>query len=407
MQARSANWKPDLTRVILTLVGLTGLVLFILACRPSWSPDGRKVLYSYWDDGAGKAAVAVFDRKTRSSHLIFEWGNEESSNQTLAGAQWTKDGEEAIVTTYVEEAVQIVVVSVTTQRPLQMYALKKMGDLSVLPIPQVGNQLFVVGGKAWVRLNLTTGEVLRREDKEVEDGLLYDVGGKVFYIRQIEEKAEETKKEVGEKKTLETPRKNYEFGELDQKDLSLHPTLTLRSEELESKGIRELTGFADVDPGSLKTAITTDATEGKPARIVVIGKSGVEQILEVGTKEKPFKLGNPQWSRDGKMIFVSAVIEGEKTKRAEFGVVEVPVDGKVSRFDRIEEGPKEDFDEDFLTFAQIVLSPDGKLIAVTNGHVDTLPDKKGLFLLDVSRPQRPVNFYPAPALPAVSKAKKE
>ena len=60
----------------------------------------------------------------------------------------------------------------------------------------------------------------------------------------------------------------------------------------------------------------------------------------------------------------------------------MPLDGKSVRIDRIQNGPEDEFGSDFLSYEQIALSPDGKLIAVSNGHVkDLQPGKKGLYLL--------------------------
>jgi dipeptidyl aminopeptidase/acylaminoacyl peptidase len=403
-ESPSEQWKLNPTHVILTLVGIAGLVLFILACRPSWSPDGRKILYSYTDEGAKKSAVAVFDRKTRTSRVLFEWWDETGSGENTPGAQWTKDGERVIVSIYEENGIQLLAIPVNAQKAYQAYTLKKMDEAAFLPFPEVGNKLFLMSGDVQVRVDLTTGAIFRKELKEELDCVLYDAGNKVFYINRVEEKAaEDTKDKDAQKVQGETPGV-FEIGELDQNDLSLRPFLTLKLEELKAKGIGTLTGLVDVHPKSLRIAASEDPLEGKPARVLVIGKGGIEQVLEVGIKEKPYELGNPQWSRDGKTIYVSALIHDTTRKTAEFAVLEVPLDGKATRIDRMEERPKSDFGDDYLLQAQIALSPDDQMIAVTNGHLEKVrPERRGLFLLDLSRPERPVKFYVAPALPVAGK----
>ena len=396
--------KADLTHVILTLLGITGLVLFILACRPSWSPDGQRVVYSYWDEKSGKSAVVVFDRKTHSSRVVFEWRNDTSSEASYSIPQWTKDGEKILVTIYGKEELQILVLSWNAKKPPQIYTLKKLGgddSIPAFPYPQVGNTLFLAGEKAFVRLNLETGEILRKEFPEATDCLLYDGADKVLYLRSWEEEKPVAvdSKDTGEKKPQENRPQGWELGELDQKDLSLHPTLKLKPEELEARGIPGFEGLLDVDPKTQKFAIAEDSDGTKAPRIVVIGKNGIERVLDVGIKERPYELGNLQWSRDGQTIFANALIQDEKSKTAEFVLVEVSVDGKGIRIDPIEQGSKEQFGDGYLFAAQIALSPDGRLIAVPKENVN---EKKqgppGLYLLDLSRTDRRVNFYPAPAL---------
>jgi|SRR5271166_5367984 len=411
---RSAKYAPDLTHVILTLVGITGLVLFILACRPSWSPDGRKILYSYWDDGAQKAAVAVFDRKTRTSKVIFESSHSEDTSKGVLATQWVKDGQHTLVVLHGGgDALTVAVLPQNAKKAVQTYVVERVGQSEAsgfLPLPQVGNQLFMSGEKVRARINLETGEIFSHEEKEKSECLLYEAGDKVLYLKEIDAKKKEqtkegeVKKDAGEQKTDEDTAEAYEFGELDQKDLSLHPTLTLKVDELTAKGIGSPSGFLDVNPQSSRIATIEDPLKDKQPRILIIGQSGIEQILEPGIKEESFKLGNPRWSRDGKSIYVPALIDDDKAKTAQFVVVELAVDGKSSQIDRIVEGPQNEFGSDYLSATQIALSPDGKFIAASNGYGDSVkPENVGLFLLDVSKADRPVSFYPAPALPKLPK----
>jgi len=411
-ETRTATGKPDPTHMILTLTGILGLVLFILACRPSWSPDSQKVLYSYWDDASKKAAVAVFDRKTRTSHIIFEWWDELGSSSRISAAQWTKDGERAIVTIYEEKGVQLLSLPMSIPGAAQAYTLKKMDETFMLPYPEANKNLFLAGGEMIIKVNLENGAIFRKEAEDDLNVLLYDAGNQVLYLRRIEKQApkpETTKSSEGKSekpaaqtkepdKPLETV-EAYEFGELDQKDLSLHPRAIVKAEELKAKGIGDLSGLADANATGSKLA-TTDEKEGNRWGVVVIGADGVEQSLKADANDKPHKLGNPQWSRDEKTIYVTALIDDPGTKKSEFAVLEVATDGRNVRKDRIEERASEDFDSDYLPNAQIALSPDGKCIAVTNGHLEKVrPERRGLFLLDLSKPERPVKFYPAPALP--------
>jgi dipeptidyl aminopeptidase/acylaminoacyl peptidase len=403
--------STSLTHIVLTLIAIIGLALFILACRPSWSPDGQKVMYSYWDKGAQESAVAVFDRKSRTSLVIFEMAKEGSSSAEVVLAQWAKAGIHGIVAVG-DDAMHILALPQGPQKPVRLFTLQHVDDsdsTGLLPFPQVGDQLFVASPKSRTRINLKTGEIFTFQEKEKNACLLYEAGQEVVYMRGIEEQKPEPKKEgdtqkEGEvKKGTEEQKKSvtvaYEFGELDQKNLSLHPRVTLKVEELKAKGIAEPSGFLDVNPKNLKMASVEDE-EDRGARILVIGTNGIEQILEPSIKEKNYKLGNPQWSRDGRMVYVAALIDDEKTKNTKFAVVEVPLDGKGQRIDKIDEQPTKDFDDDYLTHAQLALSPDGQLIAVTRDAFQNVPpEKKGLFLLDVSKPSRAVSFYPAPALP--------
>ena len=62
--------KAKTRNAVLAAVGLLALTIYILACT-SFSPDDRKVLYPTFDVPSGGIGMAVYDRETRSSEMLF------------------------------------------------------------------------------------------------------------------------------------------------------------------------------------------------------------------------------------------------------------------------------------------------------------------------------------------------
>jgi hypothetical protein len=71
-------------------------LLYILACRPSWSPDGTKLLVSYYDPQTDEAGVAWLDRTTGITRSAFVRPDPDSGDEFIP-VQWEEGGERAIV----------------------------------------------------------------------------------------------------------------------------------------------------------------------------------------------------------------------------------------------------------------------------------------------------------------------
>ena len=322
-------------------------------------------------------------------------------------AQWTVDGEQAVVTICADKTADVLVLPFRSQKPARRFALGALGSSAYAPFPQIGSRVYVGSSTGAYRLDLDNGEILENHlDKTLDSDsglMLFESGSKIMYLANLKGETPAAAKK-DEKDTQEKPESKMEFGDVDAKDLSFHATQQLTAADLKAKGLSDISPFTDVEPKGQRLAMVGQRLEDERAAIVILEHAQIVKVLDVGAKSNYDDVGNPQWSRDAKLVYVAALLQNEATKTTELAIVEVPVDGKSPRIDRIMEGPKSDFDDEYLNFAQIALSPDGKLIALSNGYdKEVRPEKKGIFLLDVSQPGRPVSFYPAPALPAVPK----
>ena len=145
--------------VLLTAVGWIALLLYILACRPSWSPDGSKLLVSYYDPKTDEAGVAVLDRTTGNTRSVFSRPSEHFLSGIIP-VQWDDAGEHAIL--WLKEEGELLFLPINSSEPARTLELPEEVEWNGLPIPQLGGSLYFTGD-ALVKIDLVTGQVITRE----------------------------------------------------------------------------------------------------------------------------------------------------------------------------------------------------------------------------------------------------
>ena len=145
----------------------------------------------------------------------------------------------------------------------------------------------------------------------------------------------------------------------------------------------------------------------------------LEKTLELKPPAEKRKLGNVEWSPDGKTLYVTTICGREHEGPMTLGFLEIPLAGgaprevsvlRVSQQAGKEKEPGEvDSNAWQLArlFNQIALSPDGKTIAVS--WPADANATGGLYLVDLESPERKVKRIPFPVpakpLPAEKKEK--
>ena len=131
--------------VAFTAVSLLALLAYLSACgptRPSWSPDGSKLLYSYYNREAGEAGVALLDRASGTTRSIFTVSDpDEDAGEHVINAQWEAGGERAIVLSEDE----ILLVPLDSPEPRKRFELPSGAARTGLPIPEIAGSLYFGG----------------------------------------------------------------------------------------------------------------------------------------------------------------------------------------------------------------------------------------------------------------------
>ena len=379
---------------MLTVVGFAAWLLYILGCA-SFSPDDSKVLFPSNDPKTGGPVVAVYDRAAHTSRTLLALPPPDVSGSNdlfYVRSLWTPDGSR-VVSMWPERdhALRVMVLPLTPKEPARILALEDLDFDAptpfLMPPPIVGSRMFIAEKKQIRRIDLESGA----EEKKAADGepLLVGVGDRIYYGRTLPDEG--------------TRENRVEFGLVDANTLGLTPMFET-SESTESD-----TPFFAVSRDGRRLGVLAGKEHARQVLVFETSTPGAPpRRLSLGTEAGPIDAGEFQWSRDGSTVYC-AFRKEVADDQSQFGVLEVPADGKAIRqipLFRVN-GKGENADAFAL---QVDVSHDGKTLAAASTYLQTpfgkkkaqrlKPEDLALYFVDLSRPDRRITKVPIPPLPA-------
>jgi hypothetical protein len=360
--------------VVLGGIGILSLFLYLLACRPSWSPDGSRILFPIADStGSG---VALADLRSGTVRLLFAEGAGADGrlSESVATVQWSRDGRQAIAVLMNDknDVTRLAILPVEAGQPARLVGLEDGHLLTGYPLPERDGRVFLYGqGRAAVDLGTGRVTVARSGNGLDEEDVFADWGARVMYQHGTTEDQD-----------------GVEFGELGLDSLTLAPLMRLTQADLHAglaaagldSSSTDMAAWLSPEPGGTRVALPVSTRLGPG--IVVLGRGAPPRVL----RPLPARcaLGNLEWSRDGRMLY-AAVLTAVDRSTGELCVGEIPLDGGRARLDalaRVERDTSWDSGDGF--FYQVALSPDGARIATTTARGRPLGQQdRALFLVDL------------------------
>ena len=364
--------------VLLVCIGLGGLMAYIIACRAAWSPDGSKVLFSYFSPETKEAGVALYDMTTKQVRSVFVIAPVGDAEDALLTAQWERNGKRAIirwpVTKQSPDHLKLLLLPIGSDKQTRLITLQieDDGGTLALPAPEVDGNLFI-GGKDIVRINLEKTEGERRKLEKGGEILFAGHKDSVYYARERDSV--------------------WDIGSLDTETVALTPFFQVQSE-----AVGELFPFMAFDPKAPRFAMA--AEKGEECTLVLCNRTGIQKSVKVLFPAEKYRLGNLQWSVDGTTMYAALARADREKKTITLALGEIALDTGNTRVVPITTVPGDKLDGPWRAFFQVSLSPDGKTIAAAPTFFGDKPadlKERALYLVDMSDPARPITKVPAPA----------
>ena len=378
----------------LALAGLLALTIYILACA-SFSPDDTKVVYPAFSGTNGAVGVAVYDRESGRSEMVFvplavEDDECQVATPALLRPQWLADGRRILVAWSGEgkgQYLNLAIIPVVARGPVELFSLGKMegGPVALtMPLPVAGDRVFIMQNQQQInRLDLKTGaRTAHRLGDDKSEFSIYpapaDKG--VFYVEERKE-----------------PEERFVFGRLDPDSFALTSLLTFTNKP-------EDNSFFTYDPLGQRVTFVEKGPSGGPQVVVLErGKPALTRPLEI--KGANLKFGNALFIPNGGALLASCQKTAADQARSSFGLLEIPLpDGPLRETTLIPALDAKEEDSAALYF-QVGLSHDGRTAAASSTYLACMdtgtfkPEDCALFFVDLSDPKRKVTRVPI-SLPA-------
>jgi len=374
--------KPRLCDRLLALSGIAGLMLYVLACRPSFSPDGTKVVFSVNEEESSRTSIVVYDIKEKAFETLAQFSGEIEGDAGGRGAyapQWLSQGQQVLI----NGKSMIMVLPAGGHGPVRTLMLRRTSDDGwVLPPPVVGDDQFLVSEEENRDLSSPKKHVLRRVNLrtwEIRDFPLrfncdlYGNGSELLYAAEIEKE------------------KKIEIGRLDTRNGVLSMLIQFETNQDQE--------FAFIGPGHSRDRFALSAFFHGESRIYIIRGNSVEKIIPVASKAGQTRIGNLEWSVDERSLYTNYTATPEQGGETQFGVMEVRIDsGGVREMPLFNKTVNDDSRGAVLFYFPLALSPDGGKIAVSTGNLgtDVTPPELALYLLNIATQEWKVTRVPVP-----------